>query len=458
MPTQAPNLSRPPADALWFMPLGGCGEIGMNLNLFGHDGAWLMVDCGITFEQEASGQNRVEMADPGPAASALIHLEGIIATHAHEDHIGALPYLYSRFPKTIYTTPFTGAVIEEKFRGHALQPNIDRVNSYACRQIGPFLVTWLPITHSTPETHALLIETPAGNLLHTADWKIDPNPVIGPEFQMQQFSTATLPPVTAMVIDSTNALKPGHSKSEQLVSQGLKRVIQKSTGRVIIGCFASNIARLQSIGSAAAQTQRHLALAGRSLRRMTRIAKQTGYLKQDFPEIPLSDLGYLPNANALVIATGSQGEPGAALSRLALDQHPDFALSTEDLVILSTKTIPGNEAAVNRMIKGLKAQGAEVIAADDHEALNLHASGHPNQEELDHVYNAVRPYISVPVHGEPEHLKASAARARQHQIPHQLVGKNGDLFVLSGHPSIQRGCLPAGRLKLDPQGKNLTPA
>ncbi len=455
MPIQAPDLASPPGDALWFLPLGGCGEIGMNLNLFGHDGVWLMVDCGITFEKAANGQNRVEMPDPGPASAALSRLEAIVATHAHEDHIGALPYLYSRFPKTIYTTPFTGGVIQEKFKGKAVRPNINWVNSYGSRQIGPFRVTWLPITHSTPETHALLIETPAGNILHTADWKIDSTPVVGPAFQSQQFSSKTLPPITALVIDSTNALKPGHSKSEQLISEGLRRLIEQTQGRVIIGCFASNIARLQSIGSAAVKTDRHLALAGRSMTRMTRIAKQAGYLKHEFPEIPLSDLGYLPNANALVIATGSQGEQGAALSRLAVDEHPDFALSRDDLVILSTKTIPGNEAAVTRMIKGLRAQGAQVIAADDHDELNLHASGHPCQEELDHIYNTVHPYISVPVHGEPEHLSASAARARQHQIPHQLVGKNGDLFVLSGHPSIKRGCLKAGRLKYDPNNKTL---
>ena len=440
------KFRQPSDDELWFLPLGGSGEIGMNLNLFGHDDSWLMVDCGITFERQASGDNQIEMPDPDGAPQALQSLVGIIATHAHEDHIGALPHLYKRFPKPIYTTAFTAGVIRQKFQGAALAPKIQVMDSYSTRQIGPFRVTWLPITHSTPETHALLIETKAGNILHTADWKIDPAPVIGPAFESNRFSADNLPPLDALVVDSTNALKRGHSKSEQSIKAGLKKAIGAATGRVIIGCFASNIARLQSIGQACVETDRHLALAGRSLVKMSGIAKSVGYLKTDFPEIPLSHLGYLPGENALLIATGSQGERGSALWRLARDQHPDLALNSTDLVILSAKTIPGNEAEVAALVKGFQAQGAKVLSAETDDALDLHASGHPNQDELTALYNIAQPNLVIPVHGEPQHLKENAKIAKAAGAAATLVGRNGDLFVCSTPVLIKRDWVKTGRL------------
>ena len=440
------KFRQPTDQELWFLPLGGSGEIGMNLNLFGHDDCWLMVDCGITFERQASGENQVEMPDPDGAQEALRRLVGIVATHAHEDHIGALPHLYKRFPKPIYTTAFTAGVIRQKFQGDALAPELQVVDSYSSRQIGPFKVTWLPITHSTPETHALLIETKAGSILHTADWKIDPAPVVGPPFESNRFSAQNLPPISALVVDSTNALKTGHSKSEHSIRAGLKKAIAAATGRVIIGCFASNIARLQSIGQACVETDRHLALAGRSLVKMSGIAKSVGYLKTDFPEIPLSHLGYLPGENALLIATGSQGERGSALWRLARDQHPDLALNSTDLVILSAKTIPGNDAEVAALVRGFQAQGAVVLSAETDDALDLHASGHPNKDELSALYDIVQPDLVIPVHGEPQHLAENAKIAKAAGVTSTLTGRNGDLFVCSNPALIKRQWVKTGRL------------
>ncbi len=447
---------RQPSDQeLWFLPLGGSGEIGMNLNLFGHDDRWLMVDCGITFERQASGDNQIEMPDPSGALDALENLAGIIATHAHEDHIGALPHLYHQFQKPIYTTAFTAAVIRQKFQSQTLVPDLQIVAPYSSRQIGPFKVTWLPITHSTPETHALLIETKAGNILHTADWKIDPAPVVGPAFDANPFKACNLPPMNALVVDSTNALKTGHSKSEQSIRKGLKKAIAAATGRVIIGCFASNIARLQAIGHACVATDRHLALAGRSLVKMSGIAKSVGYLKTDFPEIPLSHLGYLPGENALLIATGSQGERGSALWRLARDQHPDLALNSKDLVILSAKTIPGNEAEVAALVKGFQAQGVRVLSAEADDARDLHASGHPNQDELTALYHLAQPSLVIPVHGEPQHLKENAKIAKTAGVASTLIGRNGDLFVCSNPSLIKRNWVKTGRLVYSQQGRSL---
>ena len=446
MPSSKLTFRHPDHNELWFLPLGGCGEIGMNLNLFGHDGQWLMVDCGITFERTMTGVQQIEMPDTLAAKDIFDHLCGMIATHAHEDHIGALPYLDPPLSTPIYTTPFTAGVIREKFRGRPDQPIIHEVGSRGTKTLGPFRVTWLPITHSTPETHALLIETPAGNILHTADWKIDKEPQIGAPFNSNAFRHSLLPSIDAAIVDSTNALQPGFSKSEGAIKRGLQAAISAAEGRVIVGCFASNIARIQLLGEIAARTDRHLALAGRSLLNMSRIARQCGYLTGEFPEIPLSDLGYLPQSHTLLIATGSQGEPGSALQRLARDDHPDLRLMPGDRVILSAKTIPGNERAVEAMIKGFTALGAEVLAADQAPDLDLHASGHPNQGELEHFYNLLKPRRVIPVHGEPRHMLANASVARATGIKGCLTGQNGDLFVLSDPGLIKRQWMPTGRI------------
>lgn len=437
----------PGIEDLWFIPLGGCGEIGMNLNLFGHDSRWLMVDCGVTFEDTLQG-NEVQMPDPQFISQRAESLVGIVATHAHMDHIGALPYLADQFDCPIYTTPFTAAVLTPKLRESRSSAVVKVVQQGQSLALGPFKLTWLPITHSTPETHGLLIETAAGTIVHTADWKIDPSPVVGQAFDRTLWQTLTTKGVDAVVCDSTNAMSLGHSLSEADLYEGLRDVVKATPGRVAVGCFASNIARLQTLGCIASDTGRYLCLQGRSLISMTTAAKSCGYLSQDFDPIPPDDLGYLPPHEVMILATGSQGEPGAALTRLASNRHPTLELATGDRVIFSAKAIPGNEARIAAMETGLRRLGVEVIHADQSN-LPLHASGHPNADELMHMYRWLAPHIAIPVHGEVAHMRANAALAKQAGINQQLVGENGDLFRIAPVPSIMRAAVDVGRLGED---------
>ena len=280
----------------------------MNLNLFGHDGRWLMVDCGVTFEETLDG-NEVQMADPQFILDRVDSLVGIVATHAHMDHIGALPYLADQFRCPIYTTPFTAQVLKPKLREAGSSAQIQIVEPKAQLALGPFNLRWLPITHSTPETNGLLIETAAGTVVHTADWKIDSAPVVGEAFDQSLWQGLGQRPPDAVICDSTNAQNVGHSISEADLYEGLLELVSGATGRVAIGCFASNIARLQTLGRVAAASGRYLCLLGRSLIAMTAAAKACGYLKENFDPIPPSDLGYLPAEEVLILATGSQESP-----------------------------------------------------------------------------------------------------------------------------------------------------
>ncbi len=415
----------------WFLPLGGCGEIGMNLNLYGHNHKWLMVDCGITFED-----NKIVMPDPEFIETRRDSLVGIIATHAHEDHIGALPDLWQRFKVPIYTTPFTAHVIQRKFAERRIPDvSITVVESGETLRIGPFNVRWLPITHSTPETNALVIETPVGRVLHTADWKIDENPVVGEAFNRDHYRN--LAGIDAIVCDSTNATRPGKSISEGDLLPGLRQQVLEAPGRVIVGCFASNVARLQTLARVAVECDRYLGILGRSLTQMSQAAKMCGHLDRHFAPIDPDHLGYLPSSEVMAIASGSQGEVGAALYRLAMDSHPAMNLDPGDRVIFSAKTIPGNEEDVGRLVSRLKDRGVEIIHADEHDT-PLHASGHPHQDELREMYQSVKPGLAIPVHGEAEHMAENAAIAASCGVNSQLVGENGDLFVISGARAPQK--------------------
>ena len=437
----------PTAEDLWFVPLGGSGEIGMNLNLFGHDGRWLMVDCGVTFEETLDG-NEVQMADPQFILDRVESLVGIVATHAHMDHIGALPYLADQFQCPIYTTPFTAQVLKPKLREAGSSAKIKIVQPRGQLALGPFNLQWLPITHSTPETNGLLIETAAGTVVHTADWKIDSGPVVGEAFDQSLWQGLGQRAPDAVICDSTNAQNVGHSISEADLYDGLLELVKGTTGRVAIGCFASNIARLQTLGHVAAASGRYLCLLGRSLISMTAAAKACGYLDEGFDPIPPSDLGYLPPNEVLILATGSQGEPGAALTRLAANRHPTLELTRGYRVIYSAKAIPGNEPKIAAMGECFNTAGVEVIHADQSN-LPLHASGHPNAEELSHMYKWLAPKIAIPVHGEAAHMRANAALAKQSGVTQQLVGENGDLFRIAPMPSLMRGAVETGRLYVD---------
>ncbi|WP_439101002.1 ribonuclease J [Congregibacter sp.] len=440
---------------LWFLPLGGCGEIGMNLNLYGHNGAWLMVDCGITFERDTHRiRPRVQTPDPQFIVEHKDALAGIVLTHAHEDHIGAMPLLWERFPVPVYTTPFTAEVLRRKAAGRGGKvpsPLIECLPGESQR-IGPFDVRWLPITHSTPDTCALHIRCDAGNLLHTADWKIDRAPQVGPGFDDALFTAAGDSQLDAVICDSTNAVVPGHSISESEVRDGLMKTVAACEGRVVVACFASNIARIHSLINVANKTKRYLSLLGRSLQTMHSAALTVGLLERSPRLIEAGHLGYLPREEVLIVATGSQGEHGAALQRLANGSHPQLELESGDTVILSSRIIPGNEEPVERLIKRFRDQGITVIDSDS-AVQTVHASGHPCADELAFMYQWSRPRLAVPVHGEQRHMKANARIARANGAKMALTGENGDLFYLAPEPGLRRKVARVGRLEQDEEGR-----
>lgn len=440
----------PGQDDFLFVPLGGCGEIGMNLNLFGHAGEWLMVDCGITFEKDEANPgagNRVEMPDPIFISNRSEALVGMIATHAHEDHIGAIAHLWPQLRCPIYTTPFTRNVLLRKLRQKGIDAPIVTVQEGETITLGGFTVTWIPITHSTVETNALLIETSAGRVLHTADWKIDSAPIAGQAFEPDVYRQLGRDGIDAIVCDSTNANQPGHSVSESELFEGLLDAVNGSTGRVVVGCFSSNIARLQTLGHVAEVSGRYIGVAGRSIEAMVRNAKMAGYLKENFNLIDSFNLGYLLPSEVLVLATGSQGEARAALRRLALDTHPDISLAAGDHVIFSSKTIPGNEEGVGLLVAALESKGVKVTPSET-SAKPIHASGHPYAEELKQMYEWIKPRIAIPVHGEAMHMQCNADIAKSCGVPVQLTGRNGDVFdMVAGKKLKER--VPVGRLWLD---------
>ena len=447
----------PSASDLVFLPLGGTGEIGMNLNLYGHDDAWLMVDCGVTFpkpgqlnpdgSRQPTNQPPVQMADPEFIVQRHDKLVGLVITHAHEDHLGAVPYLWSQLKCPIYCTRFTAEVLRRKLsefgllhRVKILIPEVgDRIH------IGPFEVEWLAITHSVPDPNALMIRTPVGNVFHTGDWKLDPDPMVGHGYKKETFTRIAEEGVLAMVCDSTNATVAGHSISEAALYEGLRELIESAIGRVIVTCFGSNIARLLTLSQIGEDVGRYMGLYGRSLINMYQCARRAGVWPYSAGTVDTSHLGYLPKHEVLAVATGSQGEPRTALRRLAANTHPDFELEAGDRVIFSARAIPGNEESIEQLIHQLKSRGIEVITIDDTKQ-PIHASGHPAQEELKILYQWVQPQIAIPVHGELEHMKAHSELAKSVGVKKVLTGINGDVFLLSPVPGIQRNKIATGRL------------
>jgi len=444
---------RPGSDELLFLPLGGCGEIGMNLNLYGHDGKWLMIDLGITFGNEMTPGIDVIMPDPGFIVEHRADLLGLVLTHAHEDHIGAVPYLWPRLRCPIYATAFTAAVLRRKLAEANLlgEARITEIPMSGRFGLGPFEIELISITHSIPEPNAVVLRTKLGNILHTGDWKLDPDPVVGPitdEAALRQLGGEG---VLAMVCDSTNVLVEGSSGSEAEVRQSMDELIGRYRHRVAVACFASNVARIESVTRAGLAHDRHVGLVGRSLRRMVEAARETGYLT-DLPDfVEEEDIGHLPRDRVLMICTGSQGEPRSALARIARDEHPDVGLEPGDAVIFSSRIIPGNEHAIGELHNALIRQGIEVVTEKDH---FVHVSGHPARDELAEMYRWVKPAIAVPVHGELRHLRAHVALAESCQVRRSVLAENGSLLRLApGDPEVI-GHVPTGRLGLD--GTQLT--
>lgn len=441
----------PGQNDVWFLPLGGCGEIGMNMNLYGHDDSWLMVDCGVTFRDE-DGTNRsgyrVQMPDPGFIVERRESLHGIVLTHAHEDHIGAVPHLWKQLQCPIFATSFTAEMLRRKLVEHGIEQDvtIHQVEAGDRRQIGSFYVQWVAHTHSIPDPCGVIIETPNLRVFHTADWKLDPAPQVGHHFAESTYRDIGNTGVDVMVCDSTCAPLKGHSISEGDLYPGLKHFVENATGRVAVGCFGSNIARLKTLARIATETDRQLGLLGRSLINTVNAARAVGLWDED-AEIDAAHLGYLPPEAVLLVATGSQGDSRTALDRLSRETLKELALAPGDLVLLSARAIPGNEMDIANMLERFSTLGVNVVRPETTD-IPIHASGHPSQDELALLYEWTKPDLVIPVHGEPEHMEAQVEVAKLCGIPRRLNGKNGDLFVLAPNKAIRRNATPAGRLGL----------
>jgi ribonuclease J len=430
-----------------FLALGGSGEIGMNVNLYGCRGKWLMADLGLTFADPDYPGIELILPELEFIEQRMDDLVGIVLTHGHEDHIGALPYLAADLKVPLYATPFTAGLIAGKLEEEGLtgQVSLRVIERGGSIDLDPFRVTYVPLAHSIPEGNGLLIETPFGNIFHTGDWKIDETPVLGHPSSAETLTEIGDEGVLALVCDSTNAFLNDASGSESSVHEALRNEVMKARGRVLITTFASNAARLETIGRVAIETNRRVVVAGRSLDRILRVAKATGYLL-DFPEpVRFDEAMTLPKEEVLIIATGGQGEPRAALARIAFGQH-DLKIGEGDTVIFSSKQIPGNEMPIGRIMNALSDLG--VITVTERQA-HIHVSGHPGRPELAAMYRWIRPEILVPVHGEMRHMREQARFAISEGVPSAIVQRNGDVVRLAPDGPRKIGEERVGRLVLD---------
>ncbi|WP_198507676.1 ribonuclease J [Qipengyuania seohaensis] len=445
-----------PEDELLFLALGGSGEIGMNVNLYGCNGKWLMVDLGMTFSGgEYPGVDLV-FADLDFIEERTKQLEAIVLTHAHEDHIGAVPYFAADLGVPIYATPFTMELVRRKLEEAGLLGEIELheiEEDHGSFQVGPFEITYIPLAHSIAEGNALLIDTPYGKIFHTGDWKLDDDPIIGEPATEEELTEIGDDGVLALVCDSTNVFNPSPSGSEGAVYKGLLEEVQRHKGkRVLVTTFASNVARLQTLGNVARETGRQLCVAGRSLDRIIEVAQQNGYL-EDLPEpVDFDTAMGLPRGEVMILATGGQGEPRAALSRISEDNHP-LQLVPGDVVLFSSRQIPGNELSIGAVQNRLAAKGVTMVT--DRQSL-IHVSGHPGRPELEALYGWLRPEILVPVHGEMRHMQEQARLGRENGIPDAVVQQNGDIVRLAPGAPGTIAKVRAGRLVLD--GDIIAPA
>ncbi|MES3098253.1 ribonuclease J [Sphingomonas faeni] len=436
-----------PKNELLFCGLGGSGEIGMNVNLYGCQGKWVMVDLGITFADPQYPGVDVILPDLSFIEDRIDDLLGIVITHGHEDHIGSLPYLAEDLGVPIYATPFTMGLIRGKLEeeGIANRVKLKMIPMGGNFQLGPFGFTFVEMSHSIPEANALLIDTPYGRVFHTGDWKLDKNPVIGNPTTPEGFMAIGDKGVDVLVCDSTNIFNTTASGSESTVRKGLFEEVSKAKGRVMITSFASNAARLHTFGEVAKETGRKLCVTGRSLDRIIKVARATGYLK-DFPDtISPDEAMRLPKNKLLIIATGGQGEERAALARVANGQHT-ITLEADDTVIFSSKQIPGNEVQIGRIQNTLAAKGIRMITERQ---AHVHVSGHPGQPELAQMYDWLRPDVLVPTHGEMRHMMEHARFGLEQGIPRAIVQSNGDIIRLAPKGPAKIGNATVGRLVLD---------
>ena len=441
-----------PADELVFLPLGGSGEIGMNLNAYGYgppdSREWIIVDIGVTFGGPNQPGVDVILPDPTFLENERDNILGIVLTHAHEDHIGAIGWLWPRLKAPIYATPFTAVLVREKLRERGLEAKAPvTVTPLKGRfRLGPFEIEYVTLTHSIPEPNGLAIRTPLGLVWHTGDWKIDPDPTIGETTDEESLSRMREEGVLAMVCDSTNVFVEGTSGSEAGVRDSLAELMKTLTSKVAVTAFASNVARVQSAVLAARAAGREVCLVGRSMHRIVGAAKAVGVLPAAMTFVTEEEAGYLAPEHVLYLCTGSQGEPRAALSRIAAGDHRHVTLGEGDAVVFSSRVIPGNETAIYALYNKLAERGVRVIT-DEH--WPVHVSGHPARDELRQMYQWARPHIAVPVHGERRHLLEHVKLAQTLQTPRALAPRNGDLIRLApGEPEVIDET-PAGRLYVD---------
>jgi len=440
-------------DELVFLPLGGSNEIGMNFNLYGfgppHDRKWIVVDLGVTFGDQTTPGVEVILPDPQFLEENAHRLLGIVLTHAHEDHIGAVAHLWPRFKAPIYATPFTAFILREKLREADLleEAEITIVPLGGTIELGPFSLELITLTHSIPEPNGLAIRTPLGTILHTGDWKIDPDPLLGGVTDIDAIRKLGDEGILAMVCDSTNVFVDGHAGSEADVRKAMIPLIGSLKGKVAVACFASNVARMDSVIRAAEANGRRVCLVGRSMHRMAAAAKSVGLMEDIKPFLDDTEAKHFPPQGVLYLCTGSQGEPRAALSRIAEGTHPHVNLGAGDACVFSSRVIPGNEIPIRNLQNKLTERGVRLYTERDHPG--IHVSGHPCRDELAEMYAWARPTISVPTHGERRHLMEHAAFARDLQVPQQVTPRNGDMVRLAPGRAEIIDEVPSGRLFVD---------
>jgi ribonuclease J len=442
-----------PRDELVFLPLGGSNEIGMNFNLYGYGPPearrWIVVDLGVTFGDQTTPGVELILPDPTFIEEHAADVLGIVLTHAHEDHIGAVAWLWPRLRARLYATPFTAFLLREKLKEAGLldAAPITVIPLNGSITLGPFEVTLLTLTHSIPEPNGLAIRTPLGTVLHTGDWKIDPDPLVGAPTDEDAIRRLGDEGVLAMVCDSTNVFIDGEAGSEAVVRRTLERLIGGLKGKIAAACFASNVARMTSIVGAAAAAGRRVCLVGRSMIRMSQAARSVGLFADAAPFVSDKEAARLPAGQILYLCTGSQGEPRAALSRVAEGAHPHLKLGEGDACIFSSRIIPGNEVPIRNLQNKLADLGVRLYTERDHPG--IHVSGHPCRDELSRMYRWARPKIAVPTHGERRHLLEHAALARDLQVPQAVAPRNGDMVRLAPGEAKIIDEVPAGRLYID---------
>ena len=440
-------------DELLYCPLGGAGEIGMNMNLFGYgqedDHKWIMVDVGVTFADDSIPGVDLIYPDPGYAEDKKDNFLGIILTHAHEDHIGAITHVWPKFKCKIYATPFTAALVTEKFR----EKKIDITSYLQIVQLGstinlkPFKIEFITMTHSIVEPNGLRIETPAGSILHTGDWKCDPNPLVGDNMNSKRLIEIGKEGVLTMICDSTNVLSVGRSGSEKDVRDSMLKIIEKQKKRVIVTSFASNVARMETIFYCAEKTGRNISLVGRSMHRIYKAAKQCGYLSDVIEPIDPRDAKNISSEKIIYLCTGSQGEPMGAMNRISNYIHPDVFVEAGDTVIFSSKIIPGNEKKLYKLHNQLVREGINVISE---ETDFVHVSGHPNRDDLKDMYEWIQPNSIIPVHGEQRHMIEHIDFAKKLNVPHPIKVENGDIVrIFPGDSPEVFDKAPYGKIFLD---------